>query len=282
MKFGRAAESQADLLGAQMLARAGYNPREMANMFKTLEGEGGSRQPEFMSDHPNPGNRYNAINKEADSLRVQGSYATGQFESIHSRLSGMSPALTAEQIAANNKNNRRSGGGSSSAPARTARVEPPTAQARTYQPAQFLRVSVPANWQQRQSSDVVTYAPEGGYTADSSGRTSFTHGLQVGVAQGGTGNLERDTAALLQGFARSNPGLRSAGSRRESLGGRDGLTTILNNTSDATGQPESIAVSTTQLKDGHMLFLVGVAPASESAVYEDAFSRVRRSLQIRD
>ena len=41
LKYGREYESQADILGAQMLARAGYDPREMANMFKTIEGEGG-------------------------------------------------------------------------------------------------------------------------------------------------------------------------------------------------------------------------------------------------
>ena len=277
LKFGRAAESEADLLGAQMLARAGYDPRQMANMFKTIEAEGGNQGPEFLSDHPNPGNRYNAINKEADSLTVQGNYSTGEFNTVLARLNGMPPALTAAQIAANNKK-----GAPPTSSGRTVRVEPPAPQARTYQPARFLRVSVPANWQQQQSSDVVTYAPEGGYTADSSGHTSFTHGLQVGVAQGGTGDLQRDTTALLQGFARSNPGLRSSGSRRESLGGRNGLTTILSNTSDATGQAESIAVSTTHLKDGNVLFLVGVAPSSESRVYEDAFSRVRQTLQIRD
>jgi predicted Zn-dependent protease len=92
LKFGRAAESEADLLGAQMLARAGYDPRQMANMFKTIEGEGGSRGPEFLSDHPNPGNRYNAINKEADSLRVQGNYSTGDFTTVLARLNGMPPA----------------------------------------------------------------------------------------------------------------------------------------------------------------------------------------------
>jgi len=71
-------------------------------------------------------------------------------------------------------------------------------QARTYQPARFLRVSVPANWEQQQGSDVVTYAPEGGFAEDASGHTTFTHGMQVGVAQGGTGDLQRDTTALLQ------------------------------------------------------------------------------------
>ena len=66
---------------------------------------------------------------------------------------------------------------------------------------------------------MLTYAPEGGFYGDERGGTAFTHGIQVGVAQGGGGNLQRDTDALLQGFARSNPNLRSAGSRRESLGG---------------------------------------------------------------
>src|SRR3954469_25370253 len=50
LKYSREYESQADILGAQMLARAGYDPTEMANMFKTLEAEGGSGTPQFMSD----------------------------------------------------------------------------------------------------------------------------------------------------------------------------------------------------------------------------------------
>ncbi len=35
MKFSREYESQADINGAQLMARAGYDPRDMANMFKT-------------------------------------------------------------------------------------------------------------------------------------------------------------------------------------------------------------------------------------------------------
>src|SRR3954463_3796455 len=64
MKFSREYESQADLMGAQIMARAGYDPAEMANMFKTIEAEGGASGPEWLSDHPNPGNRYAAITRE--------------------------------------------------------------------------------------------------------------------------------------------------------------------------------------------------------------------------
>ena len=129
---------------------------------------------------------------------------------------------------------------------------------------------------------MLTYAPEGGFYSDGGGGTSFTHGLQVGVAQGGSGNLQRDTDALIQGFAKSNPNLRSAGSRRESLGGRTGLTTFLSNVSDATREQEGIAVSTTYLKNGNVLFLVGVSPRDESEDYEAAFRRIRQNMQITD
>ena len=60
MKFSREYESQADILGVQLMARAGYNPQSMANMFKTLAAQGGGG-PEFLSDHPNPGNREQRI-----------------------------------------------------------------------------------------------------------------------------------------------------------------------------------------------------------------------------
>ncbi len=66
LKYGREYETQADILGAQIMARAGYDPRQMANMFKTIEAQGGRGGPEWMSSHPNPGNRYNTINREAD------------------------------------------------------------------------------------------------------------------------------------------------------------------------------------------------------------------------
>ncbi|MBI3050694.1 MAG: M48 family metalloprotease [Acidobacteria bacterium] len=37
LKYSREYERQADLLGAQIMARAGYDPREMANMFKIIQ-----------------------------------------------------------------------------------------------------------------------------------------------------------------------------------------------------------------------------------------------------
>ena len=69
LKYGREYEREADLLGAQIMAEAGYDPRQMANMFRTIEQQRRSSAPEWLSDHPNPGNRYEAILREAETLK---------------------------------------------------------------------------------------------------------------------------------------------------------------------------------------------------------------------
>jgi predicted Zn-dependent protease len=93
LKYSREYEREADLLGAQIMARAGYDPRQMANMFRTIQQRGGGSGPEWLSDHPDPGNRYAAINREATMLRVNGTATTGpEFDAVHARLSRMPAA----------------------------------------------------------------------------------------------------------------------------------------------------------------------------------------------
>ena len=69
LKYSREYEREADLLGAQIMARAGYDPRDMATMFQTIDRRSGNGGPEWLSDHPSPANRYEAINREAALLR---------------------------------------------------------------------------------------------------------------------------------------------------------------------------------------------------------------------
>jgi predicted Zn-dependent protease len=89
LRFPREYEKQADLLGAQLMARAGYDPREMANMFRTIAASSGSGGPEWLSDHPDPGNRYEYVMEEAARLRVRHPVAaTADFQAIRQRLMG--------------------------------------------------------------------------------------------------------------------------------------------------------------------------------------------------
>src|SRR5262249_9936265 len=149
-----------------------------------IEAEGGGQTPQFLSDHPNPKNRYEAITREAASLRVQGNADSGQFASMQQRIKGMGHAFTAEEIAK----------GAAKSTARTAsrtpvRVAPPSTEFRTSRPLDFLQLSVPLNWQEVGGDNKgVTYAPEGGFDGE-----TFTHGVQIGIADKGTGDLKRDT-----------------------------------------------------------------------------------------
>ena len=280
LKYSREYERQADILGAQILAGAGYDPRQMANMFRTIEKEGSRGGPEWLSSHPNPGNRYEAINREAATLQIRGSAASdGRFASVKNELRGMSPALTAEQVA---KGQSQSGSNQPvGTTGRTVQVEPPSGQYRTYQPGNFMRISVPANWQQLGGGNTVTYAPQGAVFKGENGGSAFTHGIEVGVAQSGTGNLQRDTEALIQSFAQTNPQLRRAsGYNRVNMGGRQGLSTTLSNVSEVTGARELVNISTAQLRDGSLLFMIGVTPEQEAQTYGQTFNRVRSSIQI--
>jgi predicted Zn-dependent protease len=111
-KYSRDYESKADILGAQIMANAGYDPRDLANMFRTIEQQsGGSRAPEFLSSHPNPANRYEAINREAQMLRINNPVRnTAQFERVQSRLRGMQRAPSMSEIEQNAPRNGQQGG----------------------------------------------------------------------------------------------------------------------------------------------------------------------------
>jgi hypothetical protein len=200
------------------------------------------------------------------------------LQAVRARLAQMPQAPTAEQVARNQQR-----GGTTTANRRAIQVDPPSSQWRTYQPGDFLRLSVPGNWQPIDGSGTIRYAPQGGYVEGESGQSAFTHGIEVGVTRAEGSTLQQQTDQLLKGFARSNPQLRrESGYSRTNIGGRQGLTTTLSNVSEVTGQSEAVNVSTVRLADGSVLFLIGVAPASEARTYFDAFGRIRQSVQLAD
>jgi Zn-dependent protease with chaperone function len=270
LRFGREYEKQADLLGAQIMARAGYDPVDMANMFRTIEQQSGNGGPEFLSDHPNPGNRIEYITEEAKSLRVENPVRdTAQFERMQAQLESLPHA--AEQQTARNESLAAGGA-----------VQPPSAEYRTYSAGQLFRVSVPGNWRELQSGDnAVWFAPEGAYGTAASGQTVFTHGMQFGVGQVNTSNLQNATRALLRSLAEGNPRLQQSGNaQRARFGNRNGLAVQLRNVSDATGEGEVITVRTAMLRDKVLLYSVAVAPADELAQYAPVFQRVQDSVQV--
>jgi predicted Zn-dependent protease len=111
MKYGREYERQADIEGAQIMARAGYDPRDMANMFQTIEKQSGGGGPEWLSDHPNPGNRSAYITKEAEAIRISNPVRdTAAFDRVKSELRSMPKAPTTQEATRNGRRTSTSRG----------------------------------------------------------------------------------------------------------------------------------------------------------------------------
>jgi predicted Zn-dependent protease len=99
MRYSREFEKQADIEGSHLMARAGYDPRDMANMFRTIEQQSGPGGPEWLSDHPNPGNRYEYITEEAKTLPVRNPvHDTQAFDRAQAQLKSLPPAPTTAEV----------------------------------------------------------------------------------------------------------------------------------------------------------------------------------------
>jgi Zn-dependent protease with chaperone function len=279
LRYGREYEQQADILGSHIMAAAGYDPRDMANVFRTIEKESGPGGPQWLSDHPNPGNRYDYINKEAQLLHVTtAEHDSRQFQQVQAHLRSLPPAPSAEEVS----KNRKAGRGTSvpdSRP-RTANIARPDSRTTTYNEGNLFQVAVPANWRELPSNDSVTFAPDGASgTIDGNG--VFTHGVEIGVARNESHDLPTATRELLDGLRGSNPRLTpGANSDPVSIGGRQALHTVASNVSDVTGGPESIDVYTAILSDGSLFYVFGVAPREEASIYATAVRNVVRSVQF--
>ena len=91
LKYSRDDESQADELGFRYMTAANYDPHEMAAMFHTLErmSGGSGSTPEWLSTHPDPGNRVAATNARIAAANKSFAGATVNHDSFLRHLEGM-------------------------------------------------------------------------------------------------------------------------------------------------------------------------------------------------
>ena len=78
----RTQETEADIVGQQLMARAGFDPRQAVNLWQNMISASASRAPEFLSTHPDPRSRLSELEARAGGL-----VATYQ----QARASGRSP-----------------------------------------------------------------------------------------------------------------------------------------------------------------------------------------------
>lgn len=275
-KYSRSAETNADVLGAQIMAAAGYDPRDLANMFKTIEGERkGGGAPQWMSSHPDPGNRYNNINKEAEMLNVSPEpiKITRDFTRIQAKLRAMPKARTMAEIekGAQASQNPTSGGRYSTS------VAYPSNRVLTYT-GDRVQLNYPSNWKVFGSQDDAQFAPVGAY-----GDQGITRGAMMGIVQRQSGDLNRDSADMVDRMLQGNQYLsRRTNPTASYIGNKRGQMVTLAGRSPITNRTEIVTIYTVQMRTGELFYVATVAPENEMNSYSYAFNNLISSFRFND
>ena len=264
LHYSRSDETQADVLGTQILYDTGYDPRAMAQFFEKLEAETqGKNPPQFLSDHPNPGNRVERVDEEIDKLGGVPANAKGdsaEFEAAKREVMSlpvvkMPPALatSADPVRASGNFADYRGDG--------------------------YALKVPENWKKYEDKGSVTFAPDGGISPSG----SLAYGMIVSViqAQAETSEhaLENATQSLIQELTKTNPGLKvTREPARVQLNGQPGLSTYLSNDSPVGGLETDWLITVLQ-PQGLVSFLC-VAPQVAYREYEKTFTAVLDSVRL--
>jgi len=273
LRYSRTAESQADVMGTQVLYDAGYDPRAMAQFFEKLEGESkGKNPPEFFSDHPSPERRVERVDEEVEKLggaQPNARRDSAEFEAIKREVLAL-PVV------------KKSPPGAAAVAAAPA---PPSRNFATYQATAFT-LKYPDNWKKYPDSEGggVSFAPEGGVLDDGSGHGALGYGLIVSVSktQGDSNDsnaLDSATRQVIQDLQKANPSMKiTRQGERLRLNGRPGLSTYLSNVSPAGGQETDWVV--TVLRPGGLVYFVCVAPQSAYDNYDKTFSAILDSVRF--
>ncbi|HTG72291.1 MAG TPA: M48 family metallopeptidase [Terriglobia bacterium] len=274
LRYSRDFEKQADILGSQIMAKAGYDPRDLAHMFQTIQEQSEGGNPQWMSSHPNPGNRTAYITQEASLLTIAAPVTdVDEFQRMKAKFASIpAPAGKGRSGAANAPENT----GTIGKP-----VPAPSTEFRAVRGGNLFQASIPTNWQAITAGNSVKFVPENAY-GQQNGEEVFTHGVQFGIVPANSRDLRQATKLFLEGVAPGNPELRLAGDQvTVKMSGRDALGTPLTNKS-VLGGTERIGLYTTFLADGNLFYYLGVAPENVYESYRATFNKVGQSIRLTD
>lgn len=293
LKYSRDAESDADIIGAQILARAGYNPVDMINFFKTLEGVDKTRKANWLSSHPAPPQRVARIEKEARLLNVAPA-ATGSTQQLarsQSILRGLGTARTTEQIA-QIKQPAKTVPTSRRGSTQEVSVNTPSTQGLVYTaPDRLFQVGYPADWRVHQGSGhAVTLAPEGG-AGELNGQSEVVYGAivnhydpfgNVRYRNQAAVTIEEATDDLIRQVQQSSSHLRivRGSARAFRLAGGRGLGATLSGVNPNTRIRERVTLVTRQLTDDHLIYMLFITPDQDAARFNSALNSMVSTLRV--
>ena len=310
MKYSRSDEAQADSTGAIIMYRAGYNPKAMADFFQKLEQKYGKGGPQLLSDHPNPGNREQAIQQEVrnwppknymtnsadfagvkqDASKVKAYSAqeiangakSGQWEQQNRKnnvIPANLPASSSGQGSAGSGNASAGAGGAAAENISFKDVKPSDHLTRHESPG--LIIYYPDNWKVAGDSNTTIIGPP-----SAQAQTGIAYGAIVGnQASSSGGSLDEATQKLAQSMAQDNPGMTISGDMKPiEVNGTQGRSLELSGKSPLllNGQPlpERDWLVTLPRPQGGLVYLVFVSPERDFNQLHPTYQKMLDSLQL--
>jgi Zn-dependent protease with chaperone function len=307
LKFGRTAEEQADTVGAQMMARAGYDPLSLVSFFDTLESQSRGEPPEFLSSHPDYESRREIIRREAGLVQTAKRSPIGGLDRVQARLGDMREPARMDQLLDEEGRPTPSRPAEETRRASSADLERPSTHYREFQQRNgYYSMEYPDNWRVSEARDGfgVTLTPANGIATlgnrqeilggvivnhyepflDDRNRSfdSFGFRNQDDFESSPTA-LQEATRDILVQILDGNPHLQpvSDSMRRRDVDGRSALWTDLSGTSSVTGELERVTVVTREAGDGHVLYVLFIRPEDERE-FTATFDRMISSLVVND
>jgi beta-barrel assembly-enhancing protease len=312
LRFSRDAEYQADQIGAEIMASAGYSPVAMADFFELLRSEQG-RDPgkleRFFSDHPASAEREARIRDQAASLRLVRSQDVGGFDRMRTDLRKRAPApsvVAQRWDEPQTQDTRAQDSGQYDVG-----VDQPSSRFQRFEQRNgFYTIEHPDNWRAyaADSGYAVSMAPDGGVVDTGNGQQAMLYGVivshyapfesstdsqQEGArrdyapfddADRWRGSLEDATDDLVGQIIRSNSYLRAqeGKTRREQIDGAASFSVVLSGRSPVTGQDEKVTVVTRGLSDGDVIYALCIVPGSGYDSMSRTFAHMLRTLTVDD
>lgn len=307
MKYSRNDEAEADAVGAIIMYGAGFNPKAMAEFFQKLEQQGGGTGPQFLSDHPNPGNRVAAVDKEIQNWPPKNYLGTspafvstkqhangietytgqqiadGAKQGVWARQNAQSGATPSNLPSASTNNNGASGGAQSGNITNVSykQVKPSGNFAQLQHNA--FNISYPSNWQTAgDQNSTVTIAPQAGVS-----QGAIAYGVVIGGAQEqNASSLDQAMQDLIQNLQQSNPGMKVSGNPKNiQVNGAQGRSVNLIGTSpiqqNGRGLAERDWLVALPRPQGGLLYVVFIAPENQFSRLSRTYKKMLDSLRLK-
>ncbi|HJQ99791.1 MAG TPA: M48 family metalloprotease [Candidatus Polarisedimenticolaceae bacterium] len=296
LTFGRTEESQADILGAQIMVRAGYDPQDMIEVFELL-------QAKPSGDSPASKDRSTRIREEMKLLTIRPADTLGGFRQAKAALIAMPKARSLEEITQDAPRLTVGPRPASDGGDGAVEIDAPSETFRTLEPGKRkFQIDYPSNWQTYESASGsgVTLAPEGGLVDAGGHQRDLIYGVVLNVyapfGNDGDGSapvedlgvgrtaLARAMNDLVGQIVRTNSSLKVVENspRVEQRDGAAALSLVLSGRSVATGDDERVSVHSRELSDGRVVYALFIAPGQDYGQLHGTFTRMMGSLRVND